>query len=163
MHTGDTRLTRRARPRRYPNSHLLIDTEKRTLARGSLEKTGGRLAAAPSRVQSGLAARLPAKSTSGRRRAGGLRHTHQSRGMSRLTGRAAFTFPFCHPHNMYAQHRSVSDLRTQRGSLPPLSRIQLFSLSETDLRGNRFWVTCSKHAQSEYHGSSRHALPSRGQ
>ena len=59
-----------------------MDTEKRTLARDNPEMTGGRLAAAPSRVQSGLAARLPAKDTSGRRRAAGLRHTYQPRGMS---------------------------------------------------------------------------------
>ena len=119
MHTGDTRLTRCARPRRYPNSHLLMDTEKRTRARDNPEKTGGRLAAAPSRVQSGLAARLPAKSMSGRRRAAGLYHTHQPRGMSRRSELTSFAPLLHHPHDRSAPRRSVCGVCAQRCRLPP--------------------------------------------
>ena len=58
---------------RRQDSHLPTDIEERTFpTRDDPEKTGGHLAAAPSRVQLGLAARLPAKGTSGQQRAGRL-------------------------------------------------------------------------------------------
>lgn len=72
------RQPRHARPGRRWDSHLLMDTQRRTLARGNLEMTGGYLAAAPSHYQPGLSARFPAKDTSAHWRAGNLHHTYQS-------------------------------------------------------------------------------------
>ena len=88
MHTGVTRRACRARPGRQIPSHLLMDTEKLTSRAYNPKKTGGRLAAAPSHIQSGLAARLPVKSIPSRRRAGVLT-VQSSRGMRRLPERAA--------------------------------------------------------------------------
>ena len=83
------RLDTSRRAGRRWDSHLPTDIEKRTFpTRDDPETTGGRLAAAPSRVQSGLAARLSAKSTPIRRRAGVLT-VQSSHDMRRLPGRAA--------------------------------------------------------------------------
>ena len=90
-------------------------------ARDNPEMTGGRLAAAPSHIQSGLAARLPTKSASDQRRADILT-VQPSHDMRRLPERAASI--------------SLGGICAQNGSSSPLqSDPQLYSLSKVDLFG----------------------------
>ena len=64
IQTAAPRTARQADPLAFTHGHRKTNSP----ARGNPEKTGGRLAAAPSHIQSGLAARLPAKSMSGQQR-----------------------------------------------------------------------------------------------
>ena len=84
VRTAAPRTARQADPLAFTHGHRKTNSP----ARGNPEKTGGRLAAAPSHIQSGLAARLPAKRTPIRRRVGVLT-VWSSHDMRRLPGRAA--------------------------------------------------------------------------
>ena len=111
---------RHARPGVWPDSHYSW-TNKDEPARDDPETTKGRLMAAPSHIPSGLAARLTAKSTSGRRRASRFA-VQSSHGMRRPLRRAASI--------------SLGGTCAQNGILPPLpSDLRPLSLSKIDLRG----------------------------
>ena len=168
MHNMHTSIARVATPRTAPQAVGLAFTHGHRKTNSSAQQpredrgppSGGPL---PHTVgPSGPT--FPSKARPGRRRAAGLHHTHQSRGMFGPPERAAIVSLLRHSHGMGAPDRSACGLCAQRGGLAPLlSGPRLLSGYQRMIRAGTVLAKSFKHAQSERRGGARHALPPRGQ